>query len=261
MNYEERIVCFLDILGFQSHVASTIKQDGAEDKTKTDLLIGVFNGIRDILDVDRPEDREGKEVTQFSDSVVLSFLEQEESGVFDALLAILWVQINLVLKGVLCRGAVARGKLVHTPNLLFGPGLVNAYVLESKAALYPRVILDQEIVDLGASAHARHHQPEHEEKSIMSLLEKDSDGMYYINYVTGAQWELDDPELDYPGYLSCLQQIVSKGIKAMDPSIVIKYRWLKEKLKPHIDRIKAGVAKNMPEGDELRDAYESIPDL
>jgi hypothetical protein len=43
--------------------------------------------------------------------------------------------------------------------------------------------------------------------------------------------------------------------------VAIKYRWLSEKLKPHIERIKAGVAENRPEGDELRDAYENIPDL
>jgi hypothetical protein len=261
MNYEDRVVCFLDILGFRGHVADTIKPDGTEAKDRTDLLIAVFEGIRDILYIDRPEDREGKEVTQFSDSVVISFRANEESGVFYVLLDIMWVQVNLVLRGILCRGAVTRGKLVHTPKVLFGSGMIDAYVLESKAALYPRVILDESIINLGAMAHARHHLPEHEEQSIMSLLKKDSDGMYYINYITGAQSELDDPELDYPNYLYCLQQIVARGIISKDPSIAVKYRWLQEKLQPHIESIKAGVAENLPKGDELRDAYESIPDL
>lgn len=261
MNYEDRVVCFLDILGFRSYVAETIKFDGAEAMDRTSHLIEAFEGMRNILDIDRPEDREGKEVTQFSDSVVISFRENEESGVFDALLAIKWVQINLVRGGILCRGAVARGKLVHTPKILFGPGMVDAYLLESKAALYPRVILDESIISLGAMAHAEHHAPEDEEQSIMSLLKKDSDGMYYIDYITGAQSELDDPELNYPSYLCCLQQIVARGIGAKDPSVSVKYRWLLEKLRPHIKSIKAGVAKNLPKGDELRDAYESIPDL
>ncbi|ABM61925.1 hypothetical protein [Halorhodospira halophila] len=261
MNYEDRVVCFLDILGFRGHVAGTIDPDGTEEKDRTDHLIAAFEGIRDILDIDRQQDREGEEVTQFSDSVVISFRATEESGVFYALLNIMWVQVNLVLRGILCRGAVAQGKLIHTPKVLFGPGMVDAYVLESKAALYPRVILDESIINLGARAHARHHLPEHEVQSIMSLLEKDSDGMYYINYVTGAQSELDDPELDYPKYLYCLQQIVESGLAVRDPSVAVKYRWLREKLQPHIESIKTGVAENRPEGDELRDAYESIPDL
>jgi len=261
MSYEDRVVCFLDILGFQNHVVATINSDGTEAKDRTELLIAAFENIRDILDIDRPEDRKGKEVTQFSDSIVISFRATEESGVFYALLDIMWVQVNLVLRGILCRGAVARGKLVHTSKILFGPGMVDAYVLESKAALYPRVILDESIIKLGVMAHARHHLPEHEEKSITSLLEKDSDGMYYINYITGAQSELDDPELDYPSYLHSLQKIVALGITAKDPSVVVKYRWLREKLQPHVESIKTRVAENLPEGNELRDAYESISDL
>jgi hypothetical protein len=261
MNYEDRVVCFLDILGFRSHVADTIKPDGAEAKDKTDLLIKAFDGIRNILDIDRPEKREGQEVTQFSDSVVISFRANEESGVFYALLNIMWVQLNLVFKGILCRGAVARGKLVHTPKVLFGPGLVDAYVLESKAAIYPRVILDQSIIDIGTMAHASDQLPIHEKESIMDLLEKDSDGMYYINYITGARSELNDPELDYPDYLYNLQQIVSLGFKLKDPSIIVKYSWLREKVKPHIEGIKIKIARILPEGDELREAYESIPDL
>lgn len=261
MNYEDRIVCFLDILGFKSHIAETINEDDKECKHNTDLLVTVFEEIRDTLDIDRPGDRKRKEVTQFSDSVVISFPSDEESGLFKALLDILFVQIILVYKGILCRGAIARGKLVHTPKMLFGPGMVSAYTLESKAAIYPRVILDQEIIDIGIISHARHHSPIHEEKSIMKLLGKDSDGMYYINYVTGAQSELNDPDLDYPNYLLSLLKIVSKGLRIKDPSVVVKYQWLKEKLKPHIDMIKTEVAKNKSQNDNFGNAYEVLPDL
>ena len=148
---------------------------------------------------------------------MLSFPSGAESGVFDALLSILSVQIGLVIRGILCRGAVAQGKLIHTPTLLFGPAMVDAYLLESQAALYPRVILDESIIKAGTQAHARHHLPRHEQDSIMSMLRKDTDGMYYINYVTGAQSELDDPELDYPNYLSQLQRIIAEGLKSKYP--------------------------------------------
>jgi len=261
MNYDDRVICFLDILGFRKHVADTINPDGTEVKDRTDLIISAFKRIREILDIDRPEERNGTEITQFSDSVVISFREYKESGVFDNLLSIMWVQIDLVYKGILCRGAVTRGKLVHTPELLFGPGMVEAYSLESKAALYPRVILDESIIDIGTIAHAKHHLPRHEKDSIMKLLKKDSDGLYYIDYITAAQSELNDEERDYPNYLYRLQQIVKQGIEDKDPSISVKYSWLREKLKPHIESIKKGVVSLYPEGNEIRVAYESIPDL
>lgn len=261
MNYDDRIICFLDILGFGSHIDSSIdKVEGGDKAKKIKELADAFTRIREIIDIDRPEDRHEREVTQFSDSVVISFPAYSESGVFDALLDILWVQISLAQKGYLCRGGITRGRLIHTPTLLFGPAMVEAYTLESKAAVYPRVILDVEIVNVGVAAHAAHHSPIHEQQSILSLLKRDMDGMYYIDYITRAQSELDDPELDYPVYLCQLGKIVSEGILAKDPSVAIKYKWLREKLVDHLRVVKENAGR-LPEGDELREAYESIPDL
>lgn len=261
MNYEDRIICFLDILGFGGHIDSSIdKVDGGDKAEKIKELADAFTRIREILDMDRPEDRHEREVTQFSDSVVISFPAYSESGLFDALLDILLVQISLAQKGYLCRGGVTRGRLIHTPTLLFGPAMFEAYTLESKAALYPRVILDVEIVNAGVAAHAAHHSPIHEQQSILSLLERDMDGMYYIDYITRAQSELDDPELDYPGYLHQLREIVAEGILASDPSVAIKYKWLREKFVVHLREVKERAGK-LPEGHDLREAYENIPDL
>lgn len=95
----------------------------------------------------------------------------------------------------------------------------------------------------------------------MSMLRRDTDGMYYINYVTGAQSELDDPELDYPNYLYQLQRIVAEGLKLKDPAVTIKYRWLKVKLSRHIAQIKRNVLSSQELDEELRDAYLGIPDF
>jgi len=194
MQYQDRIVCFLDILGFRAHISQSLNADGSDSPEKIGHLSEALNRIREILEIDHPTDRPEAEITQFSDSIVISFLSGVESGVFDSLLSILWVQISLVLRGILCRGGITRGRLIHTPTQLFGPAMVDAYALESRAALYPRVILDESIITAGMEAHARHHLPKHEQESIVSMLRKDGDGMYYINYVTGAQSELDDPE-------------------------------------------------------------------
>lgn len=260
MNYQDRIVCFLDILGFREHIAASVCSDGNDSVKKISELAAVFESIQRILDMDCPENRPDAEVTQFSDSVVISFPTYAESGVFDALFGVMLVQINLVLRGYLCRGGISRGQLIHTPTMLFGPAMIEAYTLESQAALYPRVILDVEIINAGVAAHACHHLPDHEQQSILSLLKRDLDGMYYINYITGAQSELDDSELDYPNYLFRLREIISSGILSRNPSVSIKYKWLREKLVDHLAEVKQS-ARNRPQGDEVRDAYERIPDL
>lgn len=93
--------------------------------------------------------------------------------------------------------------------------MVSAYMLESKAALYPRVILDESIIEAGAEAHGSQHYASHEKESIMSLIKRDTDGMYYIDYVTEGLSEFDDPELDYPSYLNDLGKIIKSGLRSM----------------------------------------------
>ena len=248
------------MLGFSDHISKSIREDGSDDTEKIIELSGAFESIRELLDIDSPEKRHDKEVTQFSDSVAISFPADSPSGVFHALLEIMWVQIALVLRGYLCRGGVVRGRLIHTPTMLFGPAMIEAYTLESKAALYPRVILHTGIINTGVAAHAGHHTSIHEQDAILSLLKRDLDGMYYIDYITGAQSELDDPDIDYPNYLYQLRKIIHSGILSTNPSVSIKYKWLREKLVNHLEDVKKS-ARERPAGDELREAYESIPDL
>ena len=41
---------------------------------------------------------------------------------------------------------------IYTENIIFGTSLVEVYILQSKAANYPRVILDSSIIDLARKA-------------------------------------------------------------------------------------------------------------
>jgi hypothetical protein len=73
MNYDDRIVCFLDILGFKKLILSSVDANGTECPIK---IAKILSGIRDILDVDRPEERFSIEVTQFSDSEEYQAIEE-----------------------------------------------------------------------------------------------------------------------------------------------------------------------------------------
>src|SRR6185503_11483011 len=92
MNYERRIVAFIDILGFKEQISRTLDKETDEDvPANIDKLAGAFLAIRDIWDLDKPavdgipNVRQAR-VTTFSDSVVVSVREDEKSGVFWTLL-------------------------------------------------------------------------------------------------------------------------------------------------------------------------------
>ena len=260
MTYEDRVLCFVDILGFKNHIQRTLDKQGQDVPVVIDNIRDAFSYIRELLDIDKPDENRGRAVTQFSDSIVISFPIHEQSEVFWTLLELLDVQVNLVLRGMLCRGAVVRGKVIHTDKMVFGPALIDAHELESRAALFPRIILGDSLLDVARRAHASHHRPKDEVEAITNMLKRDTDGMWYIDYVTRAKGELDDPDYDYPVYLDKLSHIVIEGMKSTDVPVRLKYQWIREKLAPHIASIKASLS-GKPDGDEYKEAYADLPDL
>ncbi len=53
----------------------------------------------------------------------------------------------LIKKGILIRGGITIGNLVHNEDgIVFGQGLIDAYMLESKAAKFPRIILSNKLI-------------------------------------------------------------------------------------------------------------------
>lgn len=231
MNYENRVVVFIDILGFYAIVRNTLDTNGKDIPDKILALNEVLLLVRNVLDIDKPENQvsKSKKVTQFSDSIVISFLATEESEVFYTLLDILRLIINFVFRRIICRGGIAYGKLIHNDKVIFGPAMIQAYETESRAALYPRVILDESIIRIGMKYHGFHHAPEHERDSIMQIVTKDTDEMYYIDYFESAQEELDDPLYDMPTYIDRLRSIIEPNVSSEKPDIKAKYGWMRNK--------------------------------
>ena len=72
MRYDDRIVCFIDILGFASLIDGT-HDNGVDREDEIDRIARVLNHIRVALDIDDDQVSASKVVTQFSDSIVISF--------------------------------------------------------------------------------------------------------------------------------------------------------------------------------------------
>ena len=148
MNYQNRVVLFLDILGFSSIIDKTIDSDDKDNTSYIESLYETLSSMKSELNY-RRKSGDNKVVTQFSDTIVISFPEEKDNEVFLLFDDIQSLIIALIRKGILVRGAISYGKLIHDRNIIFGPALIDAYETEVKAALYPRVILDKTIVDIG----------------------------------------------------------------------------------------------------------------
>lgn len=235
MNYQDRIVVFIDILGFKNIIKKTINKDGTDNTSEIESIYNVYELIKSILNIENTTVNSDSEITIFSDTIVITFfIETGKNILFNHLLKISEIAIKLILKGIICRGSIVRGKIIHKNDIIFGPGLVEAHLYESKAALYPRIIVSPEIINYAAEYGTYSQQ---EEKNIlMSFFAQDTDGMYYINYFNpyGTLIKYDNR----PDYFSLIYSFIDSNLKKnLSPDIRIKYLWLKDKYNKKIESL------------------------
>lgn len=265
--YEDRLCLFIDILGFKNHVEESEKAIDKDAKTgyppftvvRLHRALGVIDrAMKDESDGVGGLNRTTKKVTQFSDSVVVSYRLDQKSALFDMLYDIFLLQVELIRHGIFIRGAITFGKLFHDDKLVFGPALVEAAELE-KLAMYPRVILSQEVIDQGKSMHASHHSSRDEEKSIMSLLKQDLDGMYFIDYFGVSLGEFDAGWDGLVSHLAALRELIKRLSQfTRNPSIKLKHSWLRQKFNETARALERSRANLLKEGRALHE-MEPLP--
>src|SRR5262249_41585996 len=102
LTYENRIILFLDFLGFKEIV----------ERTEADRQY--LHNLLDAIDLlhqvgrDDAELSKSQRITTFSDSVVLSYAVHEESAVFYLLTDVTFAIIDLAIKGFFVRGSRRR---------------------------------------------------------------------------------------------------------------------------------------------------------
>ena len=115
--------------------------------------------------------------------------------------------------GLFFRGGIAIGKLYMDPktNFVWGEALVKAHVLEEKVAIYPRVVLSNQIAELNLSSSAR--------------VLKDFDGIHFVDYFSKIK------EI-YPEWIKEIKKIVTINLNKYreNERILQKYAWLEHYL-------------------------------
>lgn len=261
-SYQHRLIAFLDILGFREIVEGTVEGRPAAGPRLSQLL----TALKTMRNAQNDEARDGdKQVTHFSDSLVVSYRADATSGVFDLLLDLYYVVIEALHTGVLMRGGIALGELIHTPEVLVGPAMVKAYELESKHAGGPRVVVDevgyQALIAQARAAPAHHHDGDTESRYVERLLRRDADGYYYLDYIS-FRGVVEIAGLEQEGYPEHLQQISklnAAGLRHADPRIQEKHLWLHKRYRAQLREILAhpnpDFQRNEP---ELWSYYEAL---
>jgi len=241
------IVAFLDILGFKELVQHSVH---SKDPVDTEIIIGTIqSALKDALkNIETGENKELKLIKYkvFSDCTCLStptFQDKanEATNLCTFITMIKGYTFNLIRRNIYLRGGISTGYHYEDDYMIFSDGLIKAHHLEKKEALYPRTILDEDLVQ-------RFKRLWIDQKdtildfSIQSRLITDENGITFINPFNLMQsmdkQTLKDTnaprskkglrKIDNKFNREILKDVEEKIIKYKDHESLPKYEWLKE---------------------------------
>lgn len=139
------ILAYFDILGYKDILKRSLFTE--------EELIGYIEEITQmVLLMKQPLfGKRRAKVYCFSDNFVICIkIDREKEIVFllEALIfALQKIQTKLLAEySIFIRGSIVKGKIYGNRNFIFGEGLIKAYEIENELAVYPRIIVEYDLV-------------------------------------------------------------------------------------------------------------------
>lgn len=151
---EQRIVAFIDILGFSAIIEEYDSDESSNilNELHDTLKIAIKVSIENMIDSKTQTDvKEYLEYRMFSDCICISlpFIDYGNDFhiQFHSLSSIVKAyQLSMMQKGFFVRGGISIGSFYADNNMIFSGGLVKAYKLE-QTAFYPIIAIDNNVIE------------------------------------------------------------------------------------------------------------------
>lgn len=219
---EKRTVAFVDILGFSEEVKKLARRPAGFPRVVKALLGGAAvaahsgggHGVLTILASQEGEEYETDlQFAFFSDCAYVS-ARSVTGGTDQVLKVVLGYARHLLLQGFFVRGGIARGWAAHRGGMVVGPAVLAAYSMELKAAVFPRIVVEDGIArDLLAIV---------DEPNPTATIRRGEDGLYFVDVLSTLGLREDgEGDLRRAGKL-ILKRLEKHGSLDVDA----KWRWL-----------------------------------
>ena len=140
--YTERYLAFLDVLGF----GTKVQRSANSPKAAHELVASLDRIGERWTDVNLQNTHtvmgDDFRVQSFSDCTVMSSAATRR-GLEYFLMMVSQFVLDLMSRGLLIRGGIAKGLLYHSEKAVFGPAFLAAYALERDIASVPRIVVDK----------------------------------------------------------------------------------------------------------------------
>lgn len=133
---------FLDVIGYKAYLDQDISTNSLDFKDRLQSAFLVFNEVNGAHFHHK----------SISDSIFLHCNAENPIEFFKLLKKIF---VSFVQNGILIRGGVSYNRHFENQNITYSLALTEAYKLESSAAIFPRILIHQSIVDKLRNDHQR----------------------------------------------------------------------------------------------------------
>lgn len=169
---EEHVVAFIDVLG----ATAMIHKDA---DASLNLVHSVYSKsieiFKQLMQLSSTLD-----ITIFSDNIIVSGKVPSEkafAAIFKAVNTMsAIIQGNFLFSGQLVRGGIASGSFFKDDIMVWGEALIKAYEIESKVAIYPRIVVDPDTI-----GRLGYYSDESKQKDFW--LQGDNDGVLFVDYL------------------------------------------------------------------------------
>lgn len=250
MAYTKKLVAFTDILGFKSK--TNIKGDDEKNKVHSNLL--ELKKFSEKINNSNKGYSNSIKSFRFSDSCMFSAPEDK----LTQLLQILHLmQLHFAANNFFIRGAVTYAEIYDENNFFYGKGMNQAYELESKKAIYPRIILDPQIFPSSRTPSKKTLSENLNDKiSENTYISEDFDKIKYIDFFNKSNLDIENnPDLhqNHDQTLEKIKKHIDFNIQKnrCNPNILLKYLWLDVKYNAHISSTNTNFHHNCLFSDNL----------
>jgi hypothetical protein len=210
--YKDRLVAFIDILGFKEAVLQ--RGHGV-----TQVIESIDRNLEHVLESMKSEGGDWYSARLFSDCMSIS-CDNYGNNLYHMLHELSFLQFSLATQGLFVRGAIAYGPHYENERIIFSEALVKAYELEQKAN-YPRIIISDTVLDL-ISREAKNFRD-----SLYPYLLTPPDGVCSLDYFQHL-FVILEHRIDATDFIIEHKRAVVTQIKKhlSNAYVLDKYRWV-----------------------------------
>lgn len=235
--YEDRIICYIDILGFKRII------DDSTKRQMNPFIANMLRFMKTAINDDKNDSFSSKcnlQIVQFSDTIVASINKFSCDEINWFINKICYLCEEFAKGAVFLRGAIVVGPVYHKSDIIFGPGIVSAYNAESKNAFYPRIVFDDSFF----------MRTKCKDILIENFITRDFDGMYFIDYIAKSTLTSGDRETEKEYLEQIKDALISYLYRIDDLSIWLdrstrqKLEWLRTRYNLYIDQLQSYASAN-----------------